>query len=213
MSGKRNKNKNEKKKKTQEVSLEKSVSNSEDYSKTIEIREKRIGIVFKVIYVIAIFFAAMMAVLAPNMGTGITETYLMAACAAAFLLMMLYYMVAYIINEMMCLRLYADDLPQKQIAHTEKSYSMIFKGFAMSGAFSVLCFILGIYIKNYISATVLGIAFTALIFVGTILMVVQMFLKDKKSNVISCINCIVATVALVCMFLIPAFSSAVETAI
>lgn len=155
----------------------------------------------------------MIAVLAPNIGTGITETYLLAACAAAFLLIMLYYMGAYIINEMMCLKLYADDLPQKQIAHTEKSYSMIFKGLVLSGAISALSFILGIYIKNYISATILGIAFTALVFIGTVLRVVQMFLKDKKSNVVSYINCIVATVALVCMFLIPAFSSAVETAI
>ena len=54
------KNKNSKvpqKKQTSDiVAPGKAVSDSQEYKDTVEIREKRIGIVFKVIYVIAIFF-------------------------------------------------------------------------------------------------------------------------------------------------------------
>lgn len=127
-----------KKPEAQSVAIGKSVSDSETYSKTVEIREKRIGIVFKVIYVAAIFFAGIFVEMGNSFGKGLTFAYLIEACAAAFLLMMLVYMVAYIINEMKCLKLTENDLPQRQTDATERSYTNIFTYLYVAGLTALL---------------------------------------------------------------------------
>ena len=50
------------------------------------IREKRIGIVFKVIYVIAALFVSGFLLVANEVGKGLTDTYIAYVCVVAFLI-------------------------------------------------------------------------------------------------------------------------------
>ena len=58
----------------------------EKHVQTIEIRDKRINIVFKTIYVFAIFFAAVFLDLSRQLSAGLTSVFAAEACLAAFLL-------------------------------------------------------------------------------------------------------------------------------
>lgn len=59
------------------------------FDREAEIREKRIGIVFKVIYVIAAFFAAIFTIISGSYASGLTDTYILFACTDGFLLCLL----------------------------------------------------------------------------------------------------------------------------
>ena len=72
--------------------------NHDRFDKEAEIREKRISIIFKVIYVIAFAFAAVLTVIGESYGNGLTDTYILFACADGFLLCLLIYMLVYIFN-------------------------------------------------------------------------------------------------------------------
>ena len=68
------------------------------FDRETDIREKRIGIVFKVIYVIAAFFAALFTSLSNIRGDGLTDVYILEATCTGFLLCLLVYMLVYIFN-------------------------------------------------------------------------------------------------------------------
>ena len=62
------------------------VNREEQYSKAIDIREKRINIVFKTIYVFAIFFAAIFVDMGNRVGKDVDIVYMCEACISAFFL-------------------------------------------------------------------------------------------------------------------------------
>lgn len=104
---------------------------------SIEIREKRINIVFKVLYVFAIAFGTIFLNLAKSFSTTLNGFYLIESCLLSLLLVVIVYMVFYIINEMQCLKIgvldYKKEDHDKQFEHmvnTENSYNCIFIVFA-----------------------------------------------------------------------------------
>lgn len=92
------------------------------FNQDADIREKRIGIIFKVIYVIAAAFAALFMSLANMREDGLTDLYIIAAACTGFLLCLLVYMLMYIFNELKCLKLRQDTITAQQFEKTENSY-------------------------------------------------------------------------------------------
>lgn len=202
------KNKAVEKAQFQDVSPGKTVSDSDAYSKTVEIREKRIGIVFKVIYVIAIFFAAIFFNMAKDYSNGITELYILESCAAAFLFVMLTYMIGYIINEMECLKLTAIDLPKVQIDATERSYSRIFWGLKIAGVSAVIDFSIGYYLISNGSELFIKYVLVGVYFGWAIFLLFQISSQVGSHKVLNFIYfvlcCFFGMLALICTFLLPA---------
>lgn len=118
----------------------------ERFDKEAEIREKRISIVFKVIYVIAVAFAAVFTIIAESYARGLTDTYILFACADGFLLCLLIYMLVYIFNELKCLKLNAAALSDIQHKRTEDTYSFVFTYFFWG---SITAFVVGCVIGYY----------------------------------------------------------------
>ena len=177
------------------------VNREEQYSKVIDIREKRINIVFKTIYVFAIFFAAIFVDMGNRVGKAVDIVYMCEACISAFFLMLISYMVLYIINEMKCLKLYANDLSKDQIEITERSYSNIFSALTLSGFTSILCFLGFVYGKNTLTAQLTVSIFVALLMLRMLLLTIGTFFKEKKKRIIEhCVGCIIITVAIAFMF-------------
>ena len=177
-------------------------ANREDqYSRAIDIREKRINIVFKTIYVFAIFFVAVFVDMGNRVGKVVDVIYMCEACISAFFLVLISYMVLYIINEMSCLKLYADDLSKDQIEITERSYSNIFSALTLSGLASILCFLGFLYGKEVLTSEVIVNAFVVLFTLRMILFTIATFFKDKKKKIVEHgIGCLLITVAIAFMF-------------
>lgn len=188
------------------ISVETSEKGRDTYAQTVEIREKRIGIVFKVIYVVAIFFAAMFVTLSGGVGKGLTDLYIIEAAVTALLLVILIYMVAYIINEMKCLKLHAADLPEKQIETTENSYSQIFLSWHTSGLTAVFSIGVITEIKNCLTADYVAVAFFGFFVLFMILFCVTSFVKGIKKKILWILQCAFGTGMLICMLLLPAFA-------
>ena len=183
------------------MTKEKGANREEQYSKAIDIREKRINIVFKTIYVFAIFFAAIFVDMGNRVGKIVDVIYMCEACISAFFLILISYMVLYIINEMNCLKLYADDLSKDQIEITERSYSNIFSALTLSGFTSILCFLGFVYGKDALTAQLTVSIFVALLMLRVLLITIGTLLKDKKKRIIEhCVGCIIITVAIAFMF-------------
>lgn len=115
----------------------KSVMNKIYEESSVEIREKRINIVFKVLYVFAIAFGTIFLNLAKSFSTTLNGFYLIESCLLSLLLVVIVYIVFYIINEMQCLKIgvldYKKEDHDKQFEHmvnTENSYNCIFIVFA-----------------------------------------------------------------------------------
>ena len=194
----------------QSVSIGKTVSDSEAYAKTVEIREKRIGIVFKVIYVVAIFFAAVFVEMGKSFGEGLTSAYFVEVCAAAFLLMMLVYMVAYIINEMKCLKLTENDVPQRQTDATEKSYTNIFNYLYVAGLTAVIAAGLGANFMESITVEFVAAAFLASAIIWIAFLGLQNWLKGNARDVVGVLCCFSATAMLIFLFLLPSLNTVTE---
>lgn len=120
------------------------------FDKEAEIREKRIGIVFKVIYVIAVAFAAIFTIIAESYTSGLTDTYILFACADGFLLCLLIYMLVYIFNELKCLKLNAGALSDEQHKRTEDTYSFVFTYFLWGSITAIACGLLVGYYQTEI---------------------------------------------------------------
>ena len=201
----RNRRKNSKKGQVKQnapvMAKEIDVNREEQYSKAIDIREKRINIVFKTIYVFAIFFAVIFVDMGNRVGKAVDIVYMCEACISAFFLILISYMVLYIINEMNCLKLYADDLSKNQIEITERSYSNIFSALTLSGLTSVLCFLGFAYGKDALTAQLTVSIFVALLMLRMLLLTIGTCFKDKKKRIIEhCVGCIIITVAIAFMF-------------
>ncbi len=124
--------------------------NHDRFDKEAEIREKRISIIFKVIYVIAFAFAAVLTVIGESYGNGLTDTYILFACADGFLLCLLIYMLVYIFNELKCLKLNADALSEDQHSRTEDAYSFVFTYFLWGSITAIACGLLVGYYQTEI---------------------------------------------------------------
>lgn len=121
------------------------------FDREADIREKRIGTVFKVIYVIAAFFAALFTSLSSIREDGLTDVYILEAACTGFLLCLLVYMLVYIFNELKCLKLRKEAISSWQYEKTEENYSFIFSYFTIGSIISVLLVIaLGIC-KEYLT--------------------------------------------------------------
>lgn len=106
------------------------------FDRETDIREKRIGIVFKVIYVIAAFFAALFTSLSNIREDGLTDVYILEAACTGFLLCLLVYMLVYIFNELKCLKLREEAISSWQYEKTEDSYSFVFTYFTLGSIIS-----------------------------------------------------------------------------
>ena len=170
---------------------------NETYSKNFETREKRIGIVFKIIYVVAIFFAAVFMSMNTSLSKGITTAYILMCCTAAYLLCLLFRMVVYIFNELKCLKLNQKDVPDTQAIKTEQSYSRMLSYF-ISGI--ITCFFAAMLlnvIDVYITKTAIIVAFLICTTIGAAFAV---FRPQKHSQLFLDISSILYTVAVICFF-------------
>lgn len=123
---------------------------------SMDFREKRISIVFKTIYVFAIFFAAIFIDMASRATNGIDITFSAEACFSAFFVVMMWYIVSFIFNEMKCMTAKSSD-GQKSL--TEDSYSRIFTAF-ISGIFVALtCWSISYYYRDFFNAIILTYIF------------------------------------------------------
>lgn len=137
------------------------VQSDERLQNDFDVREKRISIVFKVIYVIAAFFASAVIAISSNFGNGLTKIYIVYVCVASFLLRVLYKLLVYIFDELKCMRIFSVDKAGKdelniigQMAKTEKDYFRIFGSFYISG---IACIVIGIaliLVREYFTKTV-----------------------------------------------------------
>lgn len=137
--------------------------NDNKFNDSIDIREKRIGIVFKVIYVIAALFVTSITAIAKEQGNDLNKNYIILSFASTFLLCLLYKMVIYIFNELKCLKL-NDDIAKKQIIKTENSYMDIFNYFTVGG--STAFFACLISFLSYDHFTQKGLAIVSVVFVA-----------------------------------------------
>ena len=163
----------------------------ERFDKEAEIREKRISIVFKVIYVIAVAFAAIFTIIAESYARGLTDTYILFACADGFLLCLLIYMLIYIFNELKCLKLNAEALSEEQHKRTEDAYSFMFTYFFWGCMTAIASGCVVGYHQETIPHEWYGYAVT----IGTMVAaVLGNQLSKKVERVCSCISSIMWTV-------------------
>lgn len=130
------------------------------FDRETDIREKRIGIVFKVIYVIAAFFAALFTSLSNIRKDGLTDVYILEAACTGFLLCLLVYMLVYIFNELKCLKLRKEAISSWQYEKTEDSYSFVFTYFTLGSIISALLAITIGACKEYLTKDFVAIVIT-----------------------------------------------------
>ena len=130
------------------------------FDRETAIREKRIGIVFKVIYVIAAFFAALFTSLSSIREGGLTDVYILEAACTGFLLCLLVYMLVYIFNELKCLKLREEAISSWQYEKTEDSYSFVFTYFTLGSIISVLFTIAIGICEEYLTKDLVAIVVT-----------------------------------------------------
>lgn len=188
------------------ILLEKTEIDNETYRKTIEIREKRIGIVFKVIYVFAIMFTGVFLDITSKHSRGLSKLYGIECCVAAFLFVMIVSMVLYIIDEMKCMRLKATDLSSEQISNTERSYSNIFYSLYIDGAACLLFAVIHMWLPGdfvyppKVLLTMFSVCLGALIMATAISSISNGIWKSIAQGVI----CFAATVAIIVFLLVAA---------
>ncbi len=117
---------------------------------TFDIREKRIGIVFKILYVVAAFFAAVFKLMADGMRKGLEGNHILYACLAAFLLCLLIKMIVYIFHELKCFKI-SNSVSKKQIQKTNRSYSASIDYFYYGGIVAVIASISLEYYKHIVT--------------------------------------------------------------
>lgn len=146
------------------------------FMKTFDVREKRIGIVFKVIYVIAALFASVFLLVANGSGKGLTGSYIAYICLTAFLVQLLYRMIVYIFNELKCLKIRGSNIDKKeekeikkQIRKAEDSYARIFSYFTSGGAMSIIAGIVLLYFQENITKDILLLVSVVGIIIGSVM--------------------------------------------
>ena len=150
-------------------------------SEIFTLREKRIGIIFKIIYVIAIFFSATVVIMEREMCNGLTQKYYFFACLSALFLLLLYTMISYIVSEMKCLKISKSELSSEYIDSAERAYGRIINCFYGSGISVTLCFVYGLLFIEKLTAGVAKILFSISLIPFTILFFLfWIFHHDKK---------------------------------
>lgn len=146
------------------------------FTKTFDIREKRIGIVFKVIYVIAALFASVFLLVANGTGKGLSGPYIAYVCLTAFLLQLLYRLIVYIFNELKCLKIRDVNIDEKeeatitkQIRKAEDSYVRIFSYFTAGGAMSIVAGVALLYVQEVVTKDILLLISVVGIIIGSVI--------------------------------------------
>lgn len=173
---------------------------------TIDFREKRINIIFKTIYVFAAFFVALFLNLTKTHENGIDFTYVAISCLAAFCVVMIWKMVAYIFYEMSCFKA-GNDLSNKQTNKTERCYSSMFSSCISSIVVALICGVLTLCYKDHFSSTTL--AYVLLISLSVHLISLGLFssMNNRFSHFVTNIFSPVAlTIAATAFFLFAACS-------
>ena len=157
------KEKNNKNRQTNGVSLETITPKpeaefNEDFVKTFDVREKRIGIVFKIIYVFAIALGTVFMDYVKRYELGLDVVYIAESCLMSFLLVMVVSLIVYIINEMKCMRVstkITDREIKKQNDKTEIYYSNIFSCFMLSGITAIVVMLLLWFTYRYLNVFIM----------------------------------------------------------
>ncbi len=157
------KGKNNKNRQTNGVSLETITPKpeaefNEDFVKTFDVREKRIGIVFKIIYVFAIALGTVFMDYVKRYELGLDVVYIAESCLMSFLLVMVVSLIVYIINEMKCMRVSTKITGReikKQNDKTEIYYSNIFSCFMLSGITAIVVMLLLWFTYRYLNAFIM----------------------------------------------------------
>lgn len=174
-------------------------NNLEKYVHSIDIREKRIGIVFKVIYVLAIFFATLFLMISNDTGEELSTIYTIEVCITVFLLCLLIKMIVYIFNELKCFKLIAEELPQQQIAKTEGSYARIFS-YVLNGGITGLFMTMVIgYISTFLTQNILKGVFIIGIILG---LAIDSIHYKKYEHFGQIVSDIVWTIVIISLFVI-----------
>lgn len=168
------------------------------FDRETDIREKRIGIIFKVIYVIALFFAALFTSLSTTRGGGLTDVYILEATATGFLLCLLIYMLVYIFNELKCLKLNSKSITTSQYEKTEESYSFVFTYFTLGSVVSIL---FSVAVGEYKEHLTQDIAALIIALCAGLAIVLGLIPPNKARKVIYAISSILWTVAAIGIFI------------
>ncbi len=184
----------------------KTVLDNETYIKTIEFREKRIGIVFKVIYVVAALFATAFLDISPKYNRELDLRNVFSSCLAAYSLTLLASMVIYIFNEMSCMKLNSHDLSQKQIDITENSYTRIFLYAAVAGFIPFICFTLHEPIQKTINSKNIPYILAFSLLSWLVFSILRLAIPKINSKLIDVIYGMLSSAVLIFIFIAPAVS-------
>lgn len=180
---------------------------SEEFKRIVDTRKERVNIVFKVMYVFALFFAAIFLEVSRTASLGVTNIYIFESGIAAFLLTMLIYLIIYVIAEMRCIRIDENMVKKCEVIAAENCYNSLFACLVVSGVVAVSAIVILIEFSKFLTATMLVYIFIGLIVLSSVLFCVSGYLNGKSKKVISLINCVILSLLLVCFFLLPAFNS------
>ncbi len=145
------------------------VEEEKRFARETDTREKRIGIVFKVIYVIAAFFAALFTSLSNIREDGLTDVYILEAACTGFLLCLLVYMLVYIFNELKCLKLKQEAISAFQYTKTEDSYTFVFTYFTLGSIISAFLVMAAIASKKYLTKDIVAIVVTSCVILASVI--------------------------------------------
>jgi len=151
------------------------------FKDTIEIREKRIGIVFKVIYVFAIFLGAVFVDMDKRISAELDMFYICESCIFVFLFVMIFRMVFYIIDEMKCMKINPSDVSNELIENTEKSYSEIFSSLWFVAFATFLGWIIVCFARTYITEQILTYLLVGLPFLSPLVFLLTIKFKEKRA--------------------------------
>lgn len=179
------------------------VLNERKFNEFFDVRKERIGIIFKVIYVIVAFFLASIIALQSNEDAGISTAYIIESCAASFLLCLLVVLLIYVFNELQCLKI-TESVEEKQALKTENSYKEIFNYFYVGGTTAIVSALLVEYIKIYLSKEILAVIACVFLVGGMVLRFIGN-LTDKYEKARHTANSIVWTLAICSLILLTKF--------
>lgn len=189
------KGKNNKKRKT--------VLNNQKFNDSFDIRKERIGIIFKVIYVIAAFFLAGIIALQGNEDTDVSTVYIIGSGAVSFLLCLLVVLLIYVFNELQCLKI-TENVEENQANKTEDSYAEIFNYFSVGGVTAVLSAFLIEYAKEYLTKEILSLLLCIFFFVGMAIRIAGSFI-NRYEKARHSVNSVVWTLAVYALILLTKF--------
>lgn len=160
------------------------VKDEKRFARETDIREKRIGIVFKVIYVIAAFFAALFTSLSNIREDGLTDVYILEATCTAFLLCLLVYMLVYIFNELKCLKLKQEAISAFQYTRTEDSYTFVFTYFTLGSIVSAFLVMVVVAFEEHLTKDIMAIVVTSCVILTSVIGVTMSKRFEKACRIL-----------------------------